>query len=239
MRNTLAFTKSTGMEVRVTIQDIPIDEGSVPAYLSIPVSGLGRGVLVAHAWWGLNDFIKSFCDRLSSVGFLALAPDLYRGSVADTIEEAQRLLNELDRNKANREMRAAVDYLSQHPAISEEKVGALGFSLGASFALSVARMRPKIVHAVVLFYGTGGGKFAEVMADFQGHFAERDEWGAQASKVQALEQRLLASDGKVEFYTYPETTHWFFEEDRLDAYAPKAAELAWSRTVEFLRSRLS
>ena len=222
----------------MTMQDIPLDGETVPAYMAIPASGSGHGVLVCHAWWGLNDFFKGLCDRLASEGFLALAPDLYRGATANTIEEAERLVGELDRDVANREVRAALDYLSQHPAASAEHAGTVGFSLGAGFALYAARSRPKIVRAVVLFYGTGGGKYAGLEADFQGHFAESDEWEDPAD-VKALEQRLMGSEGEVEFYTYPATTHWFFEENRPDAYVQEAAELAWRRTVDFLRSRLA
>ena len=53
-------------------------------------------VLVLHAWWGLNDALRAFCDRLAGAGFVAFAPDLYHGAVADTIEGAEALGGALD-----------------------------------------------------------------------------------------------------------------------------------------------
>src|SRR6266481_1021932 len=67
-------------------------------YLAVPPSGNGPGVLVLHAWWGLNDTMKSFCDRLASEGFVAIAPDLYNGNVAETIAEAETLVKSLNAN---------------------------------------------------------------------------------------------------------------------------------------------
>src|SRR5438046_10550271 len=62
-------------------------EGKVPGFLSVPKKGSGPGVLVLHAWWGLTDFFKGLSDRLASTGFVAFAPDLYRGATASTREE--------------------------------------------------------------------------------------------------------------------------------------------------------
>ena len=67
-----------------------------PGFLALPRTSNGQGVLVLHAWWGLNDTIKAFCSRLAESGFLAFAPDLYHGQVAQTIEEAEVLSSALD-----------------------------------------------------------------------------------------------------------------------------------------------
>jgi carboxymethylenebutenolidase len=58
---------------------------SFHAYESIPQPGQGPGILVRHAWWGLNDFFVQVCDRLAETGFVALAPDLFQGETAETI----------------------------------------------------------------------------------------------------------------------------------------------------------
>ncbi|TMI17780.1 hypothetical protein E6H33_01815 [Candidatus Bathyarchaeota archaeon] len=64
-------------------------------YFALPEKPRG-GVIVLHAWWGLNDFFKGFCDRLASHGFLALAPDLQGGKVAKTVGEAKELMSKID-----------------------------------------------------------------------------------------------------------------------------------------------
>jgi carboxymethylenebutenolidase len=65
-------------------------------YLAIPPGGNGRGVLVLHAWRGLNDLFRGFCDRLAQEGFVALAPDLFGGKIARTVEEAEQHMYQWD-----------------------------------------------------------------------------------------------------------------------------------------------
>jgi carboxymethylenebutenolidase len=72
-----------------------VDGKTVRAYTACPPGG-GPGVLVLHAWWGLNDFFKQFCDRLAAAGFCVLAPDLYNGKVVQTIPEAETAHQEMD-----------------------------------------------------------------------------------------------------------------------------------------------
>lgn len=67
-------------------------------FLAVPPTGTDSGVLVLHAWWGLNDTIKAFCTQLAESGFVTFAPDLYHGKVADTIAEAEALGQALDAN---------------------------------------------------------------------------------------------------------------------------------------------
>ena len=219
------------------MHEFSVAGGTAKGYLAIPESGTGPGVVVLHAWWGLTEFFKEICRRLAKEGFVALAPDLYGGATASTIGEAKRLRSAMDRNMANKGLQAALDYLRSHPAVSGSNVGLIGFSLGGHLALWLARNKPKEVAAVVVFYGTGGGSFAKVQAAFLGHFAEKDPY-ASARSVQKLEERLQSAGREVTFHVYPGTGHWFFEEDRPDAYDADAARLAWERTVKFLQARL-
>jgi carboxymethylenebutenolidase len=91
-------------------------------YMSIPKSGKGPGVIVLHAWWGLNAFFMELCDRLSQEGFVALAPDLYHGELATTIEGAKTLRSKVDRKVANLEMKGAIDHLLTYDAVVKPKV---------------------------------------------------------------------------------------------------------------------
>lgn len=203
-------------------------------------SGRGKapGVLLFHAWWGLNTFFKDTASRLSQEGYAVLAPDYSDGQVASTIDEAQALRSRMDRKRTYQIARQALDFLLEQEGVYPKKVAAIGVSLGCSPALELARSRPECVKAVVLFYGSGGGKFDSVRADFLGHFAQDDQWGAHADKTESLRVRLSKSGGEVNFHTYPNTRHWFFESDRPEVYNKEAADEAWERTVAFLKARL-
>ena len=206
-------------------------------YLARPTSGAtSGGVLVLHAWWGLNPFFHSLCDRLAAEGFAALAPDLYHGTLATTVDEAERLRSKLKGTVAQSEILQAVTALSAE--VGGKPIAVMGFSMGAYYALWLVEQAALPVTATVLFYGTRGGDYAATPSAFLGHFAESDEWVA-ASGVKKLEKALRAAGKEVDFHTYPGTSHWFFESDRPDAFSPQAADLAWQRTVAFLHRLVS
>jgi carboxymethylenebutenolidase len=207
-----------------------------PHYLAKPKSGKGKGVLVLHAWWGLNPFVKKFCDRLAKEGFVALAPDLYHGAVASTIAEAKKLRGTLKREIVADEIAQAA---AQLRALCGNKraIGVVGFSLGGYWALWFAEQKTSAVAATVAFYASRNGDYRASPSAFQFHLAERDEYVA-ASGVKKLEKQLSAAGKDAEFFTYPGTSHWFFESDRADAYDARAAKLAWDRTISFLKTNL-
>ncbi len=206
----------------------------LPGYLALPSAGKGPGVLVLHAWWGLNGVIQNVCDRLAALGFVAYAPDLYHGQLATTIAEAERLAGQLDAEQASAETREAVNVLYAHSADHTTGISVIGFSLGAAFALQLSGEDPERVRAVVVFYGAGGGDFKRARATYLGHFAENDPY-EPAESVNWLENALQSAGRTATLYRYAGVGHWFFEPDRVDAYNEAAAKLAWERTVAFLR----
>ncbi len=206
-------------------------------YLAMPPTGSGNPVLVLHAWWGLNDTIRAVCDRLADAGFVAFAPDLYHGQVTDDIAEAERLsqtlFDNLDRPRA--EVATAASFLAQRTGQPDAPLAVIGFSLGAFFALDFSVSDPEHVRSVVVFYGTRPGlDFSNARAAYLGHFAEEDQFEAQED-IDALEEALKRAGRPVTFYRYSGTGHWFFEPERPDAFNEAAAQLAWERTLEFLR----
>lgn len=204
-------------------------------YLAIPQSGKGAGVLVLHAWWGLNDFFRNFCDRLAQEGFVALAPDLFSGRVADTIEAAEQLNAQLDEAEEMPPLiLSAYEELRLHA--TGNALGTIGFSFGAYWARWIAQEKPEMIRAVTIFY-SDGWNVQQSNAAFLGHFAETDPYMSAEEKMQ-LEASLTALNRPTTFFTYPGTGHWFMEYDRPGAYNPQAAQLAWERTVAFLHEQL-
>ena len=208
-------------------------------FLAVPATGREPGVLVLHAWWGLNDTARGFCTRLAKSGFIAFAPDLYHGKIADTIAGAETLARALSTQsfQAQTEIAAATRFLNERSESNGGGLAVIGFSLGANYALELSAADPEHIRSVVLFYGTGGNDFTNSKAAYLGHFAENDEFEPKSS-VDELEAALRKAGRPVNFHTYPGTGHWFFEPDRSQAYNPAAAGLAWDRTLEFLKHSL-
>lgn len=204
-------------------------------FMAVPSTGSGPGVLVLHAWWGLNETMKDFCTQLADEGFVAFAPDLYHGRVAETIEEAEGLVQAMneDRERPGQEVAQAAAFLSERAEESEEGLAVIGFSLGAAYALDLAAAEPERIAKVVLYYGVGPADHSKARAAYLGHFAEEDPYEAPEYVAQ-LEDELEEADRPVTFYTYAGAKHWFCEPDRPE-YEEEEARLAWERTVAFLK----
>ncbi|HEV8581813.1 MAG TPA: dienelactone hydrolase family protein, partial [Thermoanaerobaculia bacterium] len=104
-------------------------------FVAVPPTGKGPGVLVLHAWWGLNDTMKAFCSRLAESGFLAFAPDLYHGKVTGSIAEAETLSKALDASQAKADVANATLFLNDRVEEADRGIAVIGFSLGAYYAL--------------------------------------------------------------------------------------------------------
>ena len=214
-------------EIKLDVNGKPVN-----AYLASPSNG-GPGVLVLHAWWGLKPFFKQVCDQLAEHGYTALAPDLYQGDIAKTIDEAKVLHGKHENEFMGDIVKAAKDQLAVLRPGSP--IGLMGFSMGAAWALLTAANEPDVA-ATVLFYGSYSPDFSKMKSKALGHFAEVDEWES-LDDVKAMEQNLKDSGVDVTLHFYPKVAHWFMESDRPE-YDSSAASLAWDRTFEFLRSSL-
>jgi carboxymethylenebutenolidase len=211
-----------------------VDGKPAKGYLALPAHSNAPRVLVLHAWWGLNPIFKSLCDRLAAEGFVAFAPDLNEGKIAQTIDEAKEIMSSLDGQRKHDVAIAAVDFLRARPEVRKEPFALIGFSMGAAWSLVLASERPEDFQKAVLFYGAGEGDFAKIKAEILGHYSDTDEW-EDINYVRSMENEMRNAGMKTNFHIYPQMPHWFFEEDRPE-FNPQAAELAWRRTLEFLRS---
>jgi carboxymethylenebutenolidase len=216
-------------------QDITFDVNGRAAagYLALPSVPEGPGVIVLHAWWGLNPFFKRLCDKLASEGFVAFAPDLNEGRVAQTVDEAKEIMSSLDGQRKYEVATGALDFLRARPEARKEPFALIGFSMGAAWSLVLASERPEDFQKTVLFYGAGEGDFAKIQAEILGHYSDADEW-EDIDYVRSMENDLRNAGVKTTFHIYSQLPHWFFEDDRPE-FNPQAAALAWTRTLEFLR----
>ncbi|MEZ4590414.1 MAG: dienelactone hydrolase family protein [Chloroflexota bacterium] len=208
------------------------------AHLALPASGKGPGVLVLHPWWGLNEDITSVADKLAEAGFVALAPDLYNGRIATTIEKAGEYADALDEAASRMLVQAAANALQAHDACQAGPIGVIGFSLGAMFGIWLAHAQPAQVSAVVLFYGLGWPDHTDSQASYLGHFAENDPYEDDEYRDE-FESSLKGNGRPTTFHIYPNTGHWFFEPSCPDAYNDDAAKLAWQRTLHFLQQTVA
>ena len=208
--------------------------GDTDTYVAPARPSRGAPVLLLHPWWGLNQTIRDLADRLASDGFTVMAPDLFDGTVLTTPADAKAFvtsLTEADGNRIRGRVQDTIDHLLARPNVRADRVAIIGLSFGAMEGTEVATARPDVA-ALVCFYS---GIFeAPPEVAYLGHFAEDDEFDDSA-QVPDLEKTL--SEGSAA-YVYPGTKHWFLEADRPE-YNADAAELAYRRTVEFLRANLT
>src|SRR5437870_3443113 len=115
-------------------------------------------VVVFHPWWGLNDDVIAFADRLAGAGFSVVAPDLVRGRLASTVEDAERLASSTDQDHADAVALAAIDRLVASDGAV--RIGAVGFSMGAAWAMWCAAQRPAVAVSIV-YYGSLEGPSLE------------------------------------------------------------------------------
>ena len=228
---------------------IQVDPGgsNLRAYFAEAKGGKGPGVLLCHAWWGLNEFFTGLADRLAAEGYTVLAPDLYDGRIASTIPEAEALVTAFEEDggeKGIAKEQAALDYLLGSSKVQRPgeggHIGAIGFSMGANYVTWLATLRPEIA-AVIVYYGASDWNadyHKNATAPLQGHWASDDQFESNEEAVKAFEAELESSGHNPDFYTYPNTRHWFFESNRPE-YNPEASKLAWERTLAFLRQHLS
>lgn len=216
--------------------DYPVERKIAQAYLAQPEHSPGPGILIIHAWWGLNGDFREMADTLASHGYTVLVPDLYSGAIADTIENAETLRAATPGIPRSKQIAAAAKHL-QSIAEPNTSIGVLGFSMGGFLALSLAESQPQNMGAVVIFYGARNGDYSHSIASYLLHFAETDPY-VSANATRNLRNALTKSNRPTQPFTYPSTSHWFSEPSRPE-YNPEAASQAWKRTYAFLKENLS
>lgn len=226
----------------ITIANITFNGNGneVPGYLAQPQgAGPFPSLVVIQEWWGLNNHIKDIAERFAREGFVALAPDLYRGKVAEEPDEARKLAMELDREHAVRDIQGAIDFLIAQPFVQPPQAGVLGFCMGGGLSLWMSHMG-KHIGASIVFYGGGApldeATAAQVSAPILGIYGEKD--GGIPLETIRQNEALLQQHGKTaQFHIYPDAPHAFFNDTR-ESYRPEAAQDAWQKALAWLREHL-
>ena len=195
-----------------------------------------RAVIIIHEYWGLNDHIKDIAGRYADEGFVAIAPDLYRGTVTKKKEEASKLMKDLEiedgLDMINNAMRAAQE------KYGVTKFGITGFCMGGTYALDAA-CKLEGLSASAPFYGDIPDEFTLKGLKCPVIFISgtKDQW-INTEKVQELEQIAKDNMLPIESVKY-EADHAFFNDTRPEVYDKDAAKDAWAKVTAFFNENLA
>ncbi|MEI8257357.1 MAG: dienelactone hydrolase family protein, partial [Deltaproteobacteria bacterium] len=193
------------------------------------------GLIVIHEWHGLNESVRALVDRFAAEGFVALAPDLYRGEVAADDGRASELMQAL-------ETRDVMDQIAECVAALKARgckaVGVVGFCMGGAMAFASASAVDGLACAVP-FYGIPTANYwdpSKVRVPVQAHFARQDAW-ASAERAETFARGVIENGGEMELHVY-DAGHALMREGDPKVYDPTSARAAWTRAIAFLREHL-
>jgi carboxymethylenebutenolidase len=220
--------------------EAPKGQGKIRGYLVRPASASGKlsGVLVVHENRGLNPHIEDIARRIALEGFMAFAPDALTplGGYPGDEDKARDLFGKLDPQKVREDFVAAAEFLKSRPDCTG-KIAVVGFCFGGGIANFLATRLPEL-SAVVPFYGAQPKpeEVGKIKAPLLIHYAEQDE--RINAGAAAYETALKANHVRYQMFTYPGTQHGF-NNDTTPRYDKAAADLAWKRTIDFLKKNLA
>jgi len=213
--------------------------GDVRAHLARPKGDKKLpGVVVIHENRGLVPHIEDVTRRVALEGFLAMAPDALSpvGGTPEDLDKARDLIGKLDSQSTIQNHVAAVRYLKTHP-LSTGKVGVVGFCWGGAMANQVAVNSPDVL-AVVPYYGRqpASEDVPKIKASLLLQYAGIDEGTNKG--IPAYEEALKKASIDYKMYMYEGAQHAFNNDTTPPRYNKEAAQLAWQRTISFLKEKL-
>ena len=222
-------------------EDVSFPSGSrtLTGHLARPeAAGKAPGVVVIHEAWGLNADIKRIVDDLAAEGYVALGADLFSSSTNRPLCMARLLsgmfINSLD-HRGIRDLKASLDYLQQRPEVDAERVGAIGFCMGGSYAIAWACTDDRL-GAIAPYYAVNPRPFEAVqrLCPVVGSYPEKD---FSAKHGRKLERELDGYGVEHDIKIYPGAKHSFYRRDE-GAYDPAAAEDSMNRVLAFFAKHL-
>jgi carboxymethylenebutenolidase len=193
------------------------------------------GLILLHAWWGLNDDVKKRAEILRTEGYTVVTPDLLSGRVATTIDQAKAQTKDESQNEDKNTK--IVDDAVADLAKTVDRIGIVAWSMGVWYAWKMGISRFDKVKGLVLFYGIGPNEPDAPKSAVLAHYAEHDEF-EDLSFARQVEKEMLAAGRDIKVELYPGTKHWFDEPSRPE-YDKAASDLAWERTRAFLTRHLA
>ena len=209
--------------------------GATSAYVAVPDGSTQKAVIVIQEYWGLNDHIKDVADRYAKEGFIAIAPDLYRGKLATTPGEASKLMQALKIEDGLDTINNAVEAARAKYDLSH--FGITGFCMGGTFALRAA-CELEGFSAAAPFYGDIPEE--EVLKKLMTptiFISGTKDGGINAEKVAALEDAAEKYELPIHSVKY-EADHAFFNNTRPEVYDETASRDAWALVTGFFSDKL-
>jgi len=214
----------------------------IQAYVAKPEGAAAKknapAIVVIQEWWGLNDWVKATADRMAGMGYVAIAPDLYRGQVATDAQLAHELMRGLPDERAIRDVRAAAAWLKSDAGGGAKKIGVIGFCMGGRLSL-LSSLDKGPFDATVLCYGspeTNPDRLKTLRGPVLGIFGGADR-GIGPEQAAALEAGLKKAGRKGRVISYPGAGHAFLN-DTGTQYDAGSAEKAWGEVRSFFASSL-
>ena len=223
----------------ITAETVEVAPG-IKGYLVRPsAEGTYPAVLVIHENRGLNPHIKDVTRRMAKEGFIAFGGDYLTaagGTPADE-EKAREMIGALKPEDALAFSRAAIDALAKLPG-SNGKVGAVGFCWGGGAVNALAVSGDPNLKAGVAYYGrqAPAAEVPKIAAPLMLHYASLDE--RINAGIAEFEAALKANGKAFELHMYEGANHAFNNDTNAARYNKEASDLAWSRTVAFLKKYL-
>ncbi len=215
--------------------------GEIKGYLVRPAESSGKlgAVVVIHENRGLNEHIRDVVRRVALEGFIALAPDLLssEGGTPSDEDKARAMISKLAPGQPIADGVATVAYLKTIDG-GNGKVGAVGFCWGGGLVNMLAVNAPDL-DAAVAYYGAqpkDEAAIAKIHAPLLLHYAGLDE--RIDAGIEAYRKALDAHHKQYTIYVYEGVNHAFNNDTSAARYDKKAADLAWSRTIAFLKEKL-
>ncbi len=225
---------------------VQLDKGLSGYYVTPGAKGTFPAVVVIMEAFGLNDYIKSVCDRLAKAGYAALAPDFYHGSVYQYSDRNNAIakLKTLKDDVVMAELGKGLAFLAKSPETTGKPVGVMGFCMGGRYSFLANGVYASQIKAAVPFYGGGIAAAADPLGrvSLLGQVEKMNApimlmYGAEDQSIAPEEHQQIAlalSKAKKRYAinVFPKAGHGFFS-DRRDSYNPEASSEAWAMTLSF------